>query len=92
MAVVIGLGFGAYMALGDALLFRSVIPTMQTAAITDLSIVQRLGWFLPVALFDELFYPRRDPASRTAGVAGAREVGPRSVAMTARSASVGLCS
>jgi hypothetical protein len=29
---------------------------MRPAAITDLSIVQRLGWFLLVALFDELFY------------------------------------
>ncbi|RUZ81168.1 hypothetical protein EN943_01765 [Mesorhizobium sp. M7A.F.Ca.US.006.01.1.1] len=49
-----GLAFGTYMALADALLFRSAIPEWQTKVVAGISTVERIAFFAPKAIFDEL--------------------------------------
>jgi hypothetical protein len=49
-----GLAFGAYMALADATMFRSIVPSSQTAFVAGSSALLRIAYFAPQALLDEL--------------------------------------
>jgi hypothetical protein len=51
-----GLLFGVYMALADALLFRSVIPASQAAMVSGLSVLERIAYLAPLAVMDELAF------------------------------------
>ena len=51
-----GLGFGVYMALADATVFRSAVPEVQHVLLTQFTLAQRLARFVPGALFDEVEY------------------------------------
>ena len=53
---LIGLGFGVYMALADAIVFRGQIPPVQVAIVTDIPAWQRIAVFVPLVLVDELVY------------------------------------
>src|SRR5690242_12247763 len=44
------------MALADALLFRSVIPASQTALVSGFSAIDRIVYFTPLAVADELIF------------------------------------
>lgn len=51
-----GLLFGAYMALADATVFRSVIPAAQTAMVLSQSALERIETYIPYAIIDELVF------------------------------------
>jgi CAAX prenyl protease-like protein len=53
---LIGLAFGAYMALADGVLFRHHIPPGQIAIVADLPAWQRMAASFPIVLVDELVY------------------------------------
>jgi hypothetical protein len=55
-SVAIGVAFGAYMALADATVFHSVIPASQTAMISESSPLQRIAYFIPAVIFDEVVF------------------------------------
>jgi hypothetical protein len=54
IAIGTGLMFGAYMAVSDAVLFRSVIPVSQETLISSFSAIDRIAYFTPLAVIDEL--------------------------------------
>jgi hypothetical protein len=54
LAVVAGLGFGAYMALADTLVFRGAVPGSQAALVATSSVLQRIAFFARGAVIDEL--------------------------------------
>jgi len=56
VAIAAGLVFGIAMALADALLFYSVIPESQTALVSRFSAIDRIGYFAPLAVADELIF------------------------------------
>jgi hypothetical protein len=56
LAVATGLGFGTYMALSDATVFRSVVPESQTALIAASSVLQRLGIFAQGVVVEEVLF------------------------------------
>ncbi|WP_050424631.1 hypothetical protein [Bradyrhizobium tropiciagri] len=56
MACFIGLMFGAYMAVADASLFRSVVPAGQAELVASLSTIERIGFFAWRAVVDEVIY------------------------------------
>jgi hypothetical protein len=53
-AVMLGLAFGAYMAVADAFLFRAVVPASQTMMVDEANAVQRIALFVPLAVLDEI--------------------------------------
>jgi hypothetical protein len=53
---LIGLAFGTYMALADAVLFRNHIPPGQIAIVANVAVWQRIAASFPVVLVDELVY------------------------------------
>jgi hypothetical protein len=56
VAAGVGLAVGAYMALADATIFRSVIPPSQTALLAGTTAAERIIAFLPFAVLDELVF------------------------------------
>src|SRR5580693_3481625 len=54
MAIAAGLACGALMALSDAALFRSIIPSSQTALVTGYTTAARIAYFVPRAVVDEI--------------------------------------
>jgi hypothetical protein len=54
IAIGAGLLFGIYMGLADALLFRSIIPASQSALIWRFSDIDRIAYFTPLVLLEEL--------------------------------------
>jgi hypothetical protein len=56
ISTLAGLAFGIYMALADALIFRSVIPSSQVVLVSGLSAFGRIAYFIPLAVADELVF------------------------------------
>lgn len=56
IAIGAGLMFGIYMALADAMLFRSVIPASQVALVSGFSAVARIAFFAPLSVVEELLF------------------------------------
>src|SRR6266446_260315 len=54
LAIGVGLAFGVYMAMADALLFRSVIPAAQAALVSGFSALNRIAYFTPLAVLEEV--------------------------------------
>jgi len=53
---LIGLAFGAYMALADGIFFRHHIPPGQIAIVASVPAWQRMAASFPIVLVDELVY------------------------------------
>lgn len=56
LAALLGLGWGAFMALADATLFRAAIPASQTAMLAHVPVLPRVLGYVPLVLEDELIY------------------------------------
>ena len=54
VALAAGLAFGAFMALADATVLRPWVPAVQHRMLATMSLGERLAWFLPGALKDEI--------------------------------------
>ena len=55
-AVLIGLAFGTYMGSADVFVFRAVVPASQRAVVATTSAIQRIAFFAPLALLDEIAF------------------------------------
>jgi hypothetical protein len=56
LAAVLGLGFGAYMALADHVLFAGAVPAVQRIALAQEPLAARLLFHARGALLDEIAY------------------------------------
>ncbi len=56
LGLALGLGFGCYMALAEAFVFRAAIPPGQLAFILSTAPWQRMALAVPVAFTDEVVY------------------------------------
>jgi hypothetical protein len=54
LAAAIGLGFGVWMAVADAILFRPIVPAAQTAFVRATGAFERIANGLPFAVQDEI--------------------------------------
>jgi hypothetical protein len=56
VAAAIGLAFGIWMAAADAFLFRAAVPAGQTAFVATTSALDRIAYFAPRAVLDEILF------------------------------------
>lgn len=56
VALVAGLAFGVYMALADSFVFPGIVPTVLVAVTASTSALDRVAYFAPLAMNDELMF------------------------------------